>query len=227
MRRTLALILVLAAIVTLSACGRNGGGGTPFAIVAGSENTVLEPLVSEFCQQRGYACSFSYQGSLDIGLALSTQQGIAADAVWPASSVWIDLFDSARRVKNATSIAQMPVILGVRKSKAETLGWIGKDVFMQDILAAVESGQLKFLMTSATQSNSGASAYLAMLSSALGGAVIAPGDLDRPEVRDTVRKLLSGVERSSGSSGWLADLYVKSATEGTQFDAMWNYEAVL
>jgi Ca-activated chloride channel family protein len=36
------------------------------------------------------------------------------------------------------------------------------------LLAAVEGGRLKFLMTSATQSNSGASAYLAMLASSIG-----------------------------------------------------------
>jgi Ca-activated chloride channel family protein len=218
---------VLVAAATLAACDRSSGG-KPFAIVSGSENTVLEPIVSEFCQQRGFGCTFKYEGSLDIGLALGAEGGIDADAVWPASSVWIDLFDTGRRVKSATSIAQMPVILGVRKSKAQALGWIGKDVYMKDILGAVRSGQLKFLMTSATQSNSGASAYLAMLSSALGSkSVIEPGDLDNPAVQDTVKTLLSGVERSSGSSGWLADLYVKSAQDGTQYDAMWNYEATL
>jgi Ca-activated chloride channel family protein len=222
----LRISIVLVAALALAACGQSGGG-KPFAIVAGSENTVLEPIVAEFCQQKGFACSFKYEGSLDIGLALGAASGIKADAVWPASSVWIDLFDTGRKVKDATSIAQMPVILGVKRSKAEQLGWVGKDVFMKDILAAVQSGQLKFLMTSATQSNSGASAYLAMLSSALGGKVIVPGDLDQPAVQQTVKTLLSGVERSSGSSGWLADLYVKSAGEGTQYDAMWNYEATL
>ncbi len=227
MANTLRLLVMFVVALTLAACDRPGGGKS-FAIVAGSENTVLEPIVTEFCRQKGFACSFKYEGSLDIGLALGAAAGIDADAVWPASSVWIDLFDTGRKVKDATSIAQMPVILGVKKSKAEQLGWVGKDVLMKDILAAVESGQLKFLMTSATQSNSGASAYLAMLSSALGGkSVIEPGDLDRPDVQQTVRALLGGVERSSGSSGWLADLYVKSATEGTKFDAMWNYEATL
>jgi Ca-activated chloride channel family protein len=99
---------------------------------------------------------------------------------------------------------------------------------MKDILAAVKSGSLKFLMTSATQSNSGASAYLAMLSSALSGkAPIETADLNNPVVQETVRSLLSGVERSSGSSGWLADLYVNSAKDGKIYDAMWNYEAVL
>lgn len=225
--RALAAFLALSLTLLLSACGNNPG--QPFKIVAGSENTVLEPIVSEFCKQKGMECAFSYEGSLDIGLAIGSAEGVDADAVWPASSVWIDLFDTGRKVKDAVSIAQMPVILGVKRSKAEALGWVGKPVFMRDILTAVNSGQLKFLMTSATQSNSGASAYLAMLSSALGGgeAVITEADLSKPEVRQTVAALLSGVERSSGSSGWLADLYVKSASEGTQYDAMWNYEAVL
>jgi Ca-activated chloride channel family protein len=83
-------------------------------------------------------------------------------------------------------------------------------------------------MTSATQSNSGASAYLAMLSSAVAGQrVLQSSDLDDPAVRQTVTSLLQGVERSAASSGWLADLYVQSAQSGTDYDAMWNYEAIL
>jgi Ca-activated chloride channel family protein len=216
----------LAAALLLALAGCSSEKAT-FSIVSGSENTPLEPIVKEFCDQKGFACDFKYEGSLDIGLALQGGN-LTQDAVWPASSVWIDLFDTGRTVKNLTSIAQMPVILGVRESKAKELGWIGKDVAMKDILAAVNGGQLKFLMTSATQSNSGASAYLSMLSSALGGKeVLEAGDLDDPKVRETVSALLKGVERSSGSSGWLADLYVNSAESGVVYDGMWNYEAVL
>jgi Ca-activated chloride channel family protein len=219
--------MALGLLLLLSGCG--SGPKEPFKIVSGSENTVLEPIVSEFCRSRGVTCTFTYEGSLDIGLALGSAEGIDADAVWPASSVWIDLFDTGRKVKDTVSIAQMPVILGVRRSKAEALGWVGRPVTMADVLGAVKSGQLKFLMTSATQSNSGASAYLAMLTTALGGAdrMMTADDLSRQDVRQTVGDLLGGVERSAGSSGWLADLYVKSAAEGTQYDAMWNYEALI
>ncbi len=219
--------LTLVAGIALSSCDV-GGQGPKFSIVSGSENTVLQPIVEEFCKEKKAACTFSYEGTLDIGLALQSEKGVEQDAVWPASSVWVDMFDAKRRVKSLTSVAQMPVILGVRKSKADALGWTGKPVYMKDILAAVKNGSLKFLMTSATQSNSGASAYLGMLSSALGNKpVIEPGDLDKPEVQDAVRSLLGGVERSSGSSGWLADLYTDSARKGVLYDAMWNYEAVL
>ncbi len=219
--------LTLAGLLALSSCNV-GGQGPKFSIISGSENTVLQPIVEEFCKEKKASCSFAYEGTLDIGLALQSEQGVEQDAVWPASGVWVDMFDAKRRVKLLTSVAQMPVILGVRKSKARALGWVGKPVYMKDILAAVKSGSLKFLMTSATQSNSGASAYLAMLSSALGNKpVIEPGDLDKPDVQNAVRSLLAGVERSSGSSGWLADLYTEAAGKGVLYDAMWNYEAIL
>jgi Ca-activated chloride channel family protein len=92
----------------------------------------------------------------------------------------------------------------------------------------VEGGRLKFLMTSATQSNSGAAAYLAMLAAGIGKPdLIESGDLDRSEVLATVRSLLRGVERSSGSSGWLADLYRDGERTGAHYEAMWNYEAVI
>jgi Ca-activated chloride channel homolog len=101
-------------------------------------------------------------------------------------------------------------------------------VTTKDILGAVESGRLKFLMTSATQSNSGAAAYLAMLASGIGKPdLIEAGDLDKTSVHTTVRALLAGVERSSGSSGWLAELYEEGEKSGARYDGMWNYEAVI
>jgi Ca-activated chloride channel homolog len=221
-RRALA---IAAATLWLAACASSG---PQFSILSGSENDVLEPLVQEFCRAQGATCDMRYQGSLDIALSLKPGGDPKADAVWPAASIWIDMFDTGRRVKSIKSITQMPVILGVRRSKAEALGWIGAKVTTRDILAAVESGRLKFLMTSATQSNSGASAYLAMLASAIGKPdLIEAGDLEREGVVTTVRSLLRGVERSSGSSGWLADLYREGERSGAHYQAMWNYEAVI
>src|ERR1700759_3506098 len=218
-------LAALAATLLLAACAASG---PQFTILSGSENEVLEPLVQEFCKSRNATCTMRYQGSLDIALALKPGNDPAVDAVWPAASIWIDMFDTARRVKSIKSIAQMPVILGVRRSKAEALGWIGAKVTTKDILAAVESGKLKFLMTSATQSNSGASAYLAMLASAIGKPdLIEAGDIERGGVVTTVRALLRGVERSAGSSGWLADLYREGERTGAHYQAMWNYEAVI
>ena len=225
---SIAALRACAGLLLALALGACSAPGPQFTIVSGSENDVLEPLVQEFCQSRRANCTMRYKGSLDIALALKPGNDPEADAVWPAASIWIDMFDTARRVKSVKSIAQMPVILGVRRSTAQDLGWIGAKVTTKAILAAVEGGRLKFLMTSATQSNSGASAYLAMLAAGIGKPdLIESGDLDKPEVLATVRGLLRGVERSSGSSGWLADLYRDGERSGAHYEAMWNYEAVI
>jgi Ca-activated chloride channel family protein len=223
-----AVLRSLAALLVASLLAGCAASGPQFTILSGSENDVLEPMVQEFCTSRGAACTVRYQGSLDIALALKPGNDPAADAVWPAASIWIDMFDTERRVKSVKSIAQMPVILGVRRSKAEALGWVGAKVTTKDILAAVEAGRLKFLMTSATQSNSGAAGYLAMLAAAIGKPdLIEAGDLDKEGVIASVRSLLRGVERSAGSSGWLADLYRDGERSGAHYQAMWNYEAVI
>jgi len=209
----------------LASCSRPGPDIT---IVAGSENKPLEPLVQEFCTAHSAKCSFVYKGSLDIGFGLkSTSDPLQADVIWPAASIWVDLFDEGRRVKHLQSISQSPVVLGVRKSKAEALGWTGREVTTADILAAVRDGKLKFLMSSATQSNSGAGAYLAMLTTAVGKDLLGEADLASADVRDKARSLLAGVERTSGSSGWLGDLFLDQDQRGIHYDAMWNYESVL
>jgi Ca-activated chloride channel family protein len=197
------------------------------AFVAGSENKQLEPLIQDFCKRKNAECSFAYKGSLDIGFGLKPGGGLDADVVWPAASIWIDIFDTERKVKHLKSVSQSPVVLGVRKSKAEALGWTSKPVTMRDILAAVKGRELTFLMSSATQSNSGAAAYLAMLTTMVGADVLTKDDLAKPELRADVRQLLAGVARTSGSSGWLAELFLDQDAKGVHFDAMWNYETVL
>jgi Ca-activated chloride channel family protein len=209
----------------LAACGAHG---PQFHIVAGSEQKTMEPIILDFCKARHVDCKIDYKGSLDIGLMVQGGGAADVDAVWPASSLWIELYDTQRRVKDLKSIDTTPVILGVRMAKARELGWIGKPVRMDDILKAVQAGELSFLMTSATQSNSGASAYLAMLASSFGqGGSLDPRALDDAAAQAKVKAMLQGVARSSGSSGWLKDLYLDTAKAGRPYDGMWNYEAVL
>ncbi len=218
---------LLAGLLLLWLAGCNSGPALDFVIASGSENRTLEPIVQEFCRARSVTCRFDYQGSLDIGLSVA-EGGGGFDAVWPANAIWIDLFDRGRRVRDLTPIARSPVILGVRLVKAKELGWIGRPVPSPDILAAVQAKRLTYLASSATQSNSGAGAYIAMLSAALGHPdAITLADLRKPGVQDSVRTLLSGISRTAGSSAWLADLYLKGVEEGRPYDGMWNYEAVL
>ncbi|HVO39084.1 MAG TPA: VWA domain-containing protein [Spirochaetia bacterium] len=212
-------ILLLVAVIALVGCG---AGRVPLHILSGSENETLEPLLSEFSRAHGIDVQMSYKGSVDIMLEL--QKGAADyDAVWPANSLWISLGDSGRRVKLAQSIMTSPVVFGIRMEKAKELGFVGKEVHVRDILAAIRQKKLSFAMTSASQSNSGASAYLGFLHALLGDPdVITISDLSRPELKQSVRELLGGINRSSGSSGWLKELFLAS-----NYDAMVNYEALV
>ena len=186
-------------------------------------------MVQEFCQSRRATCTVKYQGSLDIALALKAGNDPEADAVWPAASIWIDMFDTARRVKSVKSIAQMPVILGVRRSKAQALGWIGAKVTTKDILAAVRRRPAQI----PDDVRHPIEFRRRRLSRHAGGRDRQAGpDRSRRSRQDArcsrpVRGLLRGVERSSGSSGWLADLYREGERTGAHYEAMWNYEAVI
>lgn len=192
-------------------------------ILSGSENEALQPLFEEFQQETGVHLEMKYMGSVDIMLELESGS-LEADGVWPANSLWLSLGDKSRRITHAKSIFTSPVVFGVRQAKAQELGWTEKDVAVKDILDAIRSKRLNFMMTSATQSNSGASAYLGFLSALLGNPdVIQPEDLERPQLASQIQQLMGGINRSSGSSGWLKELFLKSPDA----DAMVNYEAVL
>jgi Ca-activated chloride channel homolog len=224
MRRLVRVVLALCMMLTITSCA-GSSGRVDLRIVSGSENDTLEPLIKQFARKGGYNIEVTYQGSVDMMLGLEEAQ-FPYDAVWPAHSLWITLGDEQlKRVKYAESIMRSPVVLGIRKSLATQLGFVGRDVTVSEILAATESGKLRFMMTNASQSNSGAIAYLGFIYSFLGGPeVISSADLDRPELATKITKLLSAVNRSSGSSGWLKDLYLQS---DTQYDGMINYESVI
>lgn len=220
-------------------CGENDKPPTPAAksgpaapksslrIVSGSENKGLEPLIKAFAQKEGVKIEMDYQGSIDMTLLLAEQGAkIGYDAVWPANSLWLSLADQQKAVRHTESIMRSPVILGVKKSLAERLGWIGKtDIRISDILEKARGGMLRFAMTSATQSNSGASAYFGFLYALSGSTdMLLESDLEKTEVREKVKELLSRVDRSSGSSGWLKDTLVNHYI---RFQAMFNYESMI
>ncbi|MCI5149047.1 MAG: ABC transporter substrate-binding protein, partial [Candidatus Electrothrix sp. MAN1_4] len=156
------------------------------SIVSGSENKTLEPLLQQFSRQNNIHVTMQYMGSVDIAHEIAKGAGAAFDAVWPASSLWLSLGDKQGVLKHAQSIMRSPVVFAVKKSIAEQLGWDKKDVTVMNILEATERGDIRFAMTSATQSNSGASAFLAFLSAfADSPEVLTAEQLNDPQVADT------------------------------------------
>lgn len=191
-------------------------------ILSGSENEELEAVIDECSQATGVEIEMDYKGSVDIMRVLESGAE-EYDAVWPASSIWLSMGDVDHLVKHSQSISMTPVVFGIRDSLAEELGFKGKDVSVKDILAAIQGGKMSFCMTSATQSNSGASAYIGFLYALLGKQEgMTAEDLQGEQLRADITELLGGVERSSGSSDWLKDLFLKE-----DYDAMVNYECLI
>ncbi|MEO0562530.1 MAG: VWA domain-containing protein, partial [Chloroflexota bacterium] len=179
---------------------------------------------TEWAARNNYAVEVDYQGSVDIARMLQTGS-MQYDAVWPANTLWLAFGDTQGLVEHEESIMRSPVVFGLKRPVAEQLGWLDQDVTMSDILDAAERGDVRFMMTSATQSNSGASFYFAALSAFAGSPeVISQADLEDPAVQDQIKRILGTVDRSSGSSGWLKDLFLETYD---LFDGMVNYESVL
>ena len=241
MKRTVLSALILSLTLFLTSCGSassggaistgdpssgehafNYGGDVTLRILSGSENQELEGILDDFAQAYGVNIQMDYQGSLDI---MRTLQGetVDYDAVWPASSLWLTAGDTQYRVKHAQSISITPVVFGIRQSLAEELGFVDTEVSVNDLLSAIQSGELNFCMTSATQSNSGCSAYIGFLYALLGNPDVITGEsLQAPGLSEQITQLLSGVDRSSGSSDWLKDLFLTG-----NYDAMVNYECLI
>ena len=224
MKKTLSycLIGIFTISVLLGGTGCGKSFSKEFVILSGSENASLEPLLKQFGEKNKLSIVMKYKGSIDIMQELG-RNDLQYDAVWPANSLWISLGDTQRKVKHAQSIMTSPVAFGIRKSVAEQLGFIGKDVRVRDILEAIRTKQLSFMMTSATQSNSGASAYMGFLYALLDNPdILTLEDLQKPQLKNEIKELLGGINRSSGSSGWLKDLFLQG-----NYDAMVNYESML
>jgi len=226
------LALVLA--VFLAGCGDdNKGSGTSgssqtapidLTIVAGSECKALQPLFDQFQSEHNVHLSLQYTGSLDISQDLDSDNP-PADAYMPSNTLWITLGDTHKHVKDVKSIARTYVVFGIKEPVAKSLGWEGRKVTVSDILQEAQAGKLRYMMTSATQSNSGASAYIGYLYAFAGHPeVLTPKDLKKPDVQTKIKAILGTVNRSAGSSGFLKDLFLQRYDD---FDGMVNYESVI
>lgn len=206
-----------------------GGTDLTLKIASGSENKEAAEAIAYAAGEAGVTVEMHYMGSLEIRSVLEAG-GADYDAVWPASSMWISLGDTGHITRNAQSTSTTPVVFGIARGRAEELGWVDASgatasPTTAEILDAVEAGELSFAMTSATQSNSGASAYLAFLTALSGSdGPLTADDLADAELTGRVAALLSGVDRSSGSSDWLKEMVV--ADPGAH-QAMVNYESLV
>lgn len=147
-----------------------------------------------------------YAGTLEAVERL--QGGEVFDLAWLASNRYASLIPEVKsRIAASERTMLTPVVLGIRQSKARQLGWENNPALSwSDIATAAMQGKFTFGMTSPAASNSGFSGLFG-LAAALSGK----GDaLEEQDIAaDRLAAFFRAQRMTAGSSGWLADAYVK------------------
>ena len=190
-----------------------------FKIISSSENKDLENIINNFSNSKDIDVSIEYAGTLDIMEKLNS--GEKYDAVWASNSIWLYMLDSSVKVSNSKSTSINPVVFAIKKSKAESLGFIGKEIYTKDIVNSIKNGNLKFSMSNPTQTNTGATAYLGLLSTLAGNPeVLKEDNLTDAELKEELISLFNGLERSSGSEDFLEEMFLNGS-----YEAVVTYES--
>ncbi|WP_017572086.1 substrate-binding domain-containing protein [Nocardiopsis halotolerans] len=226
-----AAVLVVALVAAGCVVLRMGPDVT-LRVLAGSEIADLEPLLEEVEERTGVAVELEYTGTLDgmARIASGDREGEGGeyDAVWFASNRYLGLDEGGRSAVHVrTSIMVSPVVLGVRADRARELGWTdGAEVTWTDVHRAVAEEGFTYGMTNPGASNSGFSALIGVASAmADTGAALRSEDVE--QVGPELAEFFSGQEMTAGSSGWLADAFVRRAERSRPVDGLINYESVI
>ena len=216
--------LVVVAALLAGCVGTSTSSSEPantIHVLAGSELKDLAPLMPDIEKATGVHLAMTYTGTLDG--AERIVNGANSDLAWYASSKYLNLLQGSNRKVLAQQPTMLsPVILGVKDSTARSLGWANNPaVTWRDIALAAKNGQFHFAMTDPSASNTGFSALLGVASAfAASGNALTVADIQAPELKD----FFSGQSLTAGSSGFLADSYVRSQDA---LDGIINYESVL
>lgn len=215
LRRTLLVALLLA--TALAGC-RNGPQET-LTVMAGSELEDLEPLFPDIARETGVTLEMDYTGTLDGVDRLAS--GEKVDLAWFSHAKYLTLLEP-EQIKAQEKIMLSPVVLGVKESEARAWGWVDNpDLTWRDIASRADTGDLRYAMTNPASSNSGFTALMGVVAALSGSPdAVAVSDVNR----DALSGFFKGQALTSGSSGWLAESYVR---EQDQLDGMINYESVL
>ena len=186
-------------------------------ILSSYENRSVEDEVEKYARSIGKKVHFDYMGDLDIVDELNFNSS-NYDAVWISNSMWLYMLNNPYLTSDSKSISVSPVVFGVKKSKAVELGLTDGNVTNDTILNLIKENKIKYVMSSVTQTNTGATAYLGFLSSLAGNPEILTEEMLNDEnLQNNLTSLFSGVERVSGDDDFLQQMFLNNS----------DYEAVI
>lgn len=227
MKRRISLLLLLAILFALTGCGRDPVT-TPSAkeerylrILCCPENKELEPILNDFAGEHNARFDFSYAGTLDIIRTLNSDKASNYDAVWLSNSIWTSRLSDSSILKNGKSVFISPVVFAIDRAEGEKLNLIGRDVTLKEIMRAITSSGISFVIPNITRTNSGASIYLSILSTLVGNPeVMTIAQISQDSVTEELKEFFSHVGRTSGSEDYLLEL-----VENGEYSCMVNTES--
>lgn len=213
------------ALVLLTSCGgksaKQHSSANAFTILAGSELKDVETqLKADIRKATGLDLSFTYSGTLDAIDHIAA--GEQFDTLWVSHGKYIAMDNNLKgRIVAQEKTMLSPVLLGLKASKAHSLGWDSQEPTWKDIADAARDGKFTFGMTNPTSSNTGLTATIGLAAAlAKDPEALTEADLKNPRLADFFR----AQTLTSGSSGWLAETYER---DQSKVDGIINYESVL
>ena len=140
----------------------NGYNNKHLRIIASTSTKSMYNSIKDYAKKEGFYVDIEYYGDLEIVDKLNNESS-NYDAVWMSNSIWLYMLENQYLTSDSKSIVIDPVVMGIEKSKATELGFVDNEVKNSDILNAIKNGKLKYVMSSVTKTNTGATAYLSFL----------------------------------------------------------------
>ena len=193
-----------------------------FTIISSVSTKKMDSDLIKYGKKNGIKVKIEHYGDLEIVDILNSNSE-KYDAVWISNSLWLYMLDNSYLTTDSKSIVIDPVVMAIKKSKANELGFIDKEIYNKDILNAIREGKLKYVMSSVTKTNTGATSYLSFLNSMAGSPEVLTEDmLEKESLVTDLKDFFSGVERVSGDEEYLSEMFLNG-----DYDAMINYESSL
>lgn len=219
------IIFIIALIMIITSRGEKNEetkkSGT-FRIISSTSTSTMDNEIKKYGKKNGIKVEIEHYGDLEI-VDILNSNAKDYDAVWISNSIWLYMLDNSNLTTDSKSIVIDPVVMAIQKRKAEELGFTKKEVYNKDILEAIKEGKLKYVMSSVTQTNTGATTYLSFLNSLAGSPEILTSEMLKNEkLQKDLTDFFKGVERVSGDEDYLTEMYLKG-----DYNAMINYESSL
>ncbi len=206
------VLIIIVVLVMVGCVGKNIStilGNRDFVILTNPDNVTYAKEIVEFGKENNINVTYEVADDLEAIDMLKTNSK-EYDAVWLSNSTWIYMLNGVSTL-NSKSININPVVFGIKKSKAESLGFVNKNVYNKDIVNAIRDGKLSYVMSSVTKTNTGLIAYLGFLNALAGSPELLTSEMLKDNtLRDNLISLFSGVKRVSGDDNFLQQMFLNS-----------------